>query len=198
VAIVLVAENLGHIKAIGAMTGRSLDSYLGRAFLGDGLATIVSASGGGTGVNLRREHRGRGGDQGLPDGAFRDCRHRRHPARLLAQGRRLDSVDPASEGSQPEGWFGGRLLSRFCLRDWVLLKPPKNETFSCWTAAAVRQGALPSAFIPLFAASRTLSPPHTVDKGHVLLEPSAPTLGRRQFKTSLLHSGGAGCRCRRE
>jgi putative pyrimidine permease RutG len=32
VAIILVAENLGHIKAIGAMTGRSLDRYLGRAF----------------------------------------------------------------------------------------------------------------------------------------------------------------------
>src|SRR6266550_870643 len=35
VAIILVAENLGHVKAVGAMTGRSLDKYLGRAFLGD-------------------------------------------------------------------------------------------------------------------------------------------------------------------
>jgi putative pyrimidine permease RutG len=50
VAIILVAENLGHIKAIGAMTGRSLDRFLGRAFLGDSLATIVSGFGGGTGV----------------------------------------------------------------------------------------------------------------------------------------------------
>jgi putative pyrimidine permease RutG len=50
VAIILVAENLGHIKAIGAMTGRSLDPFLGRAFLGDSLATIVSALGGGPGV----------------------------------------------------------------------------------------------------------------------------------------------------
>jgi len=58
VAIILVAENLGHIKAIGAMTGRSLDSYLGRAFLGDGLATIVSASGGGTGVTTYAENIG--------------------------------------------------------------------------------------------------------------------------------------------
>src|ERR1041384_4696857 len=46
VAIVLVAENLGHIKAIGAMTGRSLDPYLDRAFLGDGIATMVSGFGG--------------------------------------------------------------------------------------------------------------------------------------------------------
>ena len=32
VAIILVAENLGHIKAIGAMTGRSLDPFLGQRF----------------------------------------------------------------------------------------------------------------------------------------------------------------------
>lgn len=55
VAIILVAENLGHVKAVGAMTGRSLDKYLGRAFLGDALATIVSASGGGTGVTTYAE-----------------------------------------------------------------------------------------------------------------------------------------------
>jgi hypothetical protein len=48
------------------------------------------------GDNLRREHRGHGGDQGLLDGAFRDCRHRRHPARLLAQSRRLDPFDSGS------------------------------------------------------------------------------------------------------
>src|SRR5262249_23867972 len=50
VAIILVAENLGHIKAISVMTGKSLDGFLGRAFLGDSLATMVSAFGGGTGV----------------------------------------------------------------------------------------------------------------------------------------------------
>jgi putative pyrimidine permease RutG len=58
VAIILVAENLGHIKAIGVMTGRSLDSLLGRAFLGDSLATIVSAFGGGTGVTTYAENIG--------------------------------------------------------------------------------------------------------------------------------------------
>src|SRR6516165_4374581 len=58
VAIILVAENLGHIKAIGVMTGRSLDSFLGRAFLGDSLATIVSASCGGTGVTTYAENIG--------------------------------------------------------------------------------------------------------------------------------------------
>jgi uracil-xanthine permease len=58
VAIILVAENLGHIKAIGAMTGRSLDPFLGRAFLADSLATIVSAFGGGTGVTTYAENIG--------------------------------------------------------------------------------------------------------------------------------------------
>jgi xanthine/uracil permease len=58
VAIILVAENLGHVKAIGVMTGRRLDSFLGRAFLGDSLATIVSASCGGTGVTTYAENIG--------------------------------------------------------------------------------------------------------------------------------------------
>ncbi len=58
VAIILVAENLGHIKAIGAMTGRNLDPYLGRAFIGDGLATMISGSFGGTGVTTYAENMG--------------------------------------------------------------------------------------------------------------------------------------------
>ena len=58
VAIILVAENLGHIKAVGVMTGRDMDKYLGRAFLGDGVATMVAASGGGTGVTTYAENIG--------------------------------------------------------------------------------------------------------------------------------------------
>jgi putative pyrimidine permease RutG len=58
VAIVLVAENTGHVKAVAAMTGRNLDKYLGRAFLGDGLATIVAGIGGGTGVTTYAENIG--------------------------------------------------------------------------------------------------------------------------------------------
>ena len=58
VAVVLVAENLGHVKAIGAMTGRDLDPYIGRAFLGDGLATMVSGAFGGTGVTTYAENMG--------------------------------------------------------------------------------------------------------------------------------------------
>lgn len=58
IAIVLVAENLGHVKAVAAMTGRNLDPYLGRAFLGDGLATMVAGAGGGTGVTTYAENIG--------------------------------------------------------------------------------------------------------------------------------------------
>ena len=58
VAIILVAENLGHVKAVAAMTGRSLDPYLGRAFLGDGIATMLAGAGGGTGVTTYAENIG--------------------------------------------------------------------------------------------------------------------------------------------
>ncbi|MFT4120869.1 solute carrier family 23 protein [Bradyrhizobium sp.] len=58
VALILAAENLGHIKAIAIMTGRNLDADIGRAFLGDAVATVVSASGGGTGVTTYAENMG--------------------------------------------------------------------------------------------------------------------------------------------
>ena len=58
VAIILVAENLGHIKAVTAMTGKDLDVYMGRAFIGDGIATMVSAGVGGTGVTTYAENIG--------------------------------------------------------------------------------------------------------------------------------------------
>lgn len=58
VVIILVAENLGHVKAVTAMTGRNLDPYMGRAFLGDGIATMLSGSFGGTGVTTYGENIG--------------------------------------------------------------------------------------------------------------------------------------------
>jgi hypothetical protein len=58
VAVILVAENLGHIKAVTAMTGKNLDKYMGRAFMGDGVATIVAGSTGGTGVTTYAENIG--------------------------------------------------------------------------------------------------------------------------------------------
>ncbi|QOF78684.1 solute carrier family 23 protein [Variovorax sp. 38R] len=58
VAIILVAENLGHLKAVTAMTGRNLDPYMGRAFIGDGIATVISGAAGGTGVTTYAENIG--------------------------------------------------------------------------------------------------------------------------------------------
>lgn len=58
VAIVLAAENLGHVRAIAAMTNRNLDPSLGRAFIADGLATVISGSFGGHGRDdLCRKYR---------------------------------------------------------------------------------------------------------------------------------------------
>jgi putative pyrimidine permease RutG len=58
VAVILIAENLGHIKAVSAMTGQNLDAYMGRAFIGDGLSTILSGAVGGTGVTTYAENIG--------------------------------------------------------------------------------------------------------------------------------------------
>jgi putative pyrimidine permease RutG len=58
VAIILVAENLGHIKAVTAMTGKDMDRHMGRAFMGDGVATMVAGGVGGTGVTTYAENIG--------------------------------------------------------------------------------------------------------------------------------------------
>jgi uracil-xanthine permease len=58
VAVILVAENLGHLKAVAAMTGRNLDPLVGRAFVGDGVATMLAGSVGGTGVTTYAENIG--------------------------------------------------------------------------------------------------------------------------------------------
>jgi Xanthine/uracil permeases len=46
------------VKAVTAMTGRNLDRYMGRAFIGDGVATMVSGAAGGTGVTTYAENIG--------------------------------------------------------------------------------------------------------------------------------------------
>src|SRR5260221_693958 len=58
VAVVLVAENLGHLKAVGAMTGRDMNPWMGRAFLADGAATMLAGAVGGTGVTTYAENIG--------------------------------------------------------------------------------------------------------------------------------------------
>ena len=58
VAFILVAENLGHFKAVEGMTKARVTPYMGRAFFADGLATTFSAGFGGTGVTTYAENIG--------------------------------------------------------------------------------------------------------------------------------------------
>ena len=58
VALILVAENLGHIKAVGAMTGENLTPHLGKAFVADGVATTLSGSVGAPGMTTYGENIG--------------------------------------------------------------------------------------------------------------------------------------------
>jgi uracil-xanthine permease len=58
VVLVLVAENVGHVKSVAAMTGRDLDPLTGRALLADGLATTLAGLGGGSGTTTYAENIG--------------------------------------------------------------------------------------------------------------------------------------------
>lgn len=58
VVIVLIAENIGHVKSVSAMTGKDLDPVTGRALFADGLATTVAGLGGGSGTTTYAENIG--------------------------------------------------------------------------------------------------------------------------------------------
>ena len=58
VALILVAENLGHIKAVSAMTGENLDPHIGKAFVADGVATSLAGSVGAPGMTTYGENIG--------------------------------------------------------------------------------------------------------------------------------------------
>ncbi|MDQ7825273.1 MAG: solute carrier family 23 protein [Candidatus Eremiobacteraeota bacterium] len=58
VFVVLVAENKGHIAAISSCMKRDLTPHLGKAYLGDALASFVSAMGGGTPQTTYAENMG--------------------------------------------------------------------------------------------------------------------------------------------
>jgi NCS2 family nucleobase:cation symporter-2 len=58
VVLVLIAENVGHVKAVAAMTGEDLDSDMGRALFADGAATTLAGFGGGSGTTTYAENIG--------------------------------------------------------------------------------------------------------------------------------------------
>lgn len=58
VVLVLVAENIGHVKSVALMTNTNLDPVMGRAIMADGLATMLAGSGGGSGTTTYAENIG--------------------------------------------------------------------------------------------------------------------------------------------
>ena len=58
VVLVLIAENVGHVKAVANMTGDDLDPYIGRALFADGAATTLAGLGGGSGTTTYAENIG--------------------------------------------------------------------------------------------------------------------------------------------
>ncbi|MEV4070832.1 uracil-xanthine permease family protein [Nonomuraea fuscirosea] len=56
--IALIAENIGHVKAVGEMTGTDLDPYVGRAVTADGVATVLASAVGGSPTTTYAENIG--------------------------------------------------------------------------------------------------------------------------------------------
>ncbi|MEV4468333.1 uracil-xanthine permease family protein [Nonomuraea salmonea] len=58
VVIALIAENVGHVKAVGEMTGTDVDAYMGRAVMADGVGTVVATAVGGPATTTYAENIG--------------------------------------------------------------------------------------------------------------------------------------------
>lgn len=58
VVLVLIAENIGHVKSVSAMTGENLDDITGRALFADGVSTMLAGAGGGSGTTTYAENIG--------------------------------------------------------------------------------------------------------------------------------------------
>ena len=58
VVLVLIAENVGHVKSVGLMIDRDLDPVTGRALLADGVSTILAGFGGGSATTTYGENIG--------------------------------------------------------------------------------------------------------------------------------------------
>lgn len=56
--IALIAENIGHVKAVGEMTQTDVDPYVGRAIAADGIATVVTSAVGGSPTTTYAENIG--------------------------------------------------------------------------------------------------------------------------------------------
>ncbi|WP_404288406.1 uracil-xanthine permease family protein [Glutamicibacter arilaitensis] len=55
---VLIAENIGHVRTVGLMTGKDLSEFNGRALMADGVGTLVAGMGGGSATTTYAENIG--------------------------------------------------------------------------------------------------------------------------------------------
>lgn len=55
---VLIAENIGHVRTVGLMTGRDLSRFNGRALMADGAASVLAGLGGGSATTTYAENIG--------------------------------------------------------------------------------------------------------------------------------------------
>ncbi|MCW4466690.1 nitrate reductase [Glutamicibacter sp. MNS18] len=55
---VLIAENIGHVRTVGVMTGRDLSKFNGRALMADGAASVLAGFGGGSATTTYAENIG--------------------------------------------------------------------------------------------------------------------------------------------
>jgi len=58
VVLVLIAENVGHVRGVATMTDASVNTYTGRALIADGVATTVAGTFGGVGTTTYGENIG--------------------------------------------------------------------------------------------------------------------------------------------
>ena len=58
VVLVLIAENVGHVRGVATMTDASVNKYTGRALIADGVATTVAGAFGGSGTTTYGENIG--------------------------------------------------------------------------------------------------------------------------------------------
>lgn len=58
VVLVLIAENVGHLKSVAAMTGENIDKNIGKSIMADGIGTILAGFGGGSGTTTYAENIG--------------------------------------------------------------------------------------------------------------------------------------------
>jgi len=58
VVLVLIAENVGHVRGVATMTDASVNKYTGRALIADGVATTLAGTFGGSGTTTYGENIG--------------------------------------------------------------------------------------------------------------------------------------------